>query len=231
MMGNTTADSSMSQLPMSFASKGDQNPLGDRKKQSVQHEVNSAKNLNGDGYMTAIYNMMFLLQTRITKMLKGELMDEEIFRQYFIRLYRGISQMEQVFYECLEADEQETFVNYSNSLKDLASLFRVSRENEKQQTGGIRSRKRHKSEVTREKELISSLFGIGQAIPARKNTQVYCRVVPTKIVGFSRVEPEPEKPKDRKLRRRLANSDLAPDVVIDSGRKEIPTSPNMPVPQ
>ena len=36
--------------------------------------------MNGDGYMTAIYNMMFLLQTRITKMLKGELMDDEIFR-------------------------------------------------------------------------------------------------------------------------------------------------------
>ena len=65
---------------MSFASKGDMNPLGDRKKQIVQKEVNSATALTGDGYMTAIFNMLFLLQTRITKTMKGELMDDEIFR-------------------------------------------------------------------------------------------------------------------------------------------------------
>ena len=79
-IGHTTANSSMSQIPMSFASKGDMNPLGDRKKQIVQKEVNSATALTGDGYMTAIFNMLFLLQTRITKTMKGELMDDEIFR-------------------------------------------------------------------------------------------------------------------------------------------------------
>ena len=77
-------------MRMSFASKGDSNPLMDAKRR-VQSEKSSAQQMNGDGYMTAIYNMMFLLQTRITKMLKGELMDDEIFRQYFIRLFRGIS--------------------------------------------------------------------------------------------------------------------------------------------
>ena len=41
--------------------------------------------------MTALYNMMFLLQTRVSKMLKGELMDDEIFRTYFIKLFRGIT--------------------------------------------------------------------------------------------------------------------------------------------
>ena len=75
---------------MSFASKGDSNPMNDARRR-MQNEVSSAKELNGDGYMTAVYNMLFLLQTRITKMLKGELMDDELFRQYFIRLFRGIS--------------------------------------------------------------------------------------------------------------------------------------------
>ena len=41
-----------------------------------------------------------------------------------------------------------------------------------------------------------------------KNKLLLLRVVPTKLVGFSKVELVEEKPKDRKLRRRLANSDL-----------------------
>ena len=89
-MVHTTANSSMSQIPMSFASRGDKNPLVDHRKKEVQAEVESAAQLNGDGYMTAIYNMLFLVQTKLVKMMKGESMDEEIFRQYFIRLFRGI---------------------------------------------------------------------------------------------------------------------------------------------
>ena len=41
-----------------------------------------------------------------------------------------------------------------------------------------------------------------------KNKLLLLRVVPTKLVGFSKVELVEEKPKDRRLRRRLANSDL-----------------------
>ena len=46
--------------------------------------------MNADGYMTAVYNMIFLLQMRITKQIRGEAMDEEIFRAYFKKLFRGI---------------------------------------------------------------------------------------------------------------------------------------------
>ena len=150
-IGHTTANSSMSQIPMSFASKGDMNPLGDRKKQIVQKEVNSATALTGDGYMTAIFNMLFLLQTRITKTMKGELMDDEIFRQYFIRLFRSISYMEQMFHENLEPEEQETFVYYSKSMKDLAGVFRVAKEDQRN-SSGVRIKKR-KKEDDRENEL------------------------------------------------------------------------------
>ena len=41
-----------------------------------------------------------------------------------------------------------------------------------------------------------------------KNKLLLLRIVPTKLVGFSKVELVEEKPKDRRLRRRLANSDL-----------------------
>ena len=41
-----------------------------------------------------------------------------------------------------------------------------------------------------------------------KNKLLLLRIVPTKLVGFSRVEQVEEKPKDRRLRRRAANSDL-----------------------
>ena len=46
----------------------------------MQQEKIAASALNGDGYMTAVYNMLFLLQTRIVKMMRGEIMDEELFR-------------------------------------------------------------------------------------------------------------------------------------------------------
>lgn len=36
--------------------------------------------------------------------------------------------MESKFHDSLDHEEKETFVNYSNSLKDLAAVFRVAKE-------------------------------------------------------------------------------------------------------
>ena len=55
-------------------------------------------------------------------------MDPEIFRTYFIRLHRSITQMEKQFFEMLQPAEKDTFVRYSNSLKDLARHFKVIRD-------------------------------------------------------------------------------------------------------
>ena len=82
--------------------------------------------MNGDGYMTAIYNMIFLLQTRISKTIRGDIMDEELFRTYFIRLFKGIRQMENKFKQFFDPDEKETFIRYSKSMADLASIFKLS---------------------------------------------------------------------------------------------------------
>ena len=79
---------------MKFGGQGENLPREWSRKQQIKEQINSETQLNGDGYMTAIYNMIFLLQTRIAKQMKGETMDEEIFRTYFIRLFKGIRQME-----------------------------------------------------------------------------------------------------------------------------------------
>jgi len=79
---------------MKFGGQGENHPREWSRKQQIKEQINSETQLNGDGYMTAIYNMIFLLQTRIAKQMKGETMDEEIFRTYFIRLFKGIRQME-----------------------------------------------------------------------------------------------------------------------------------------
>ena len=78
--------------------------------------------------MTAVYNMLFLLQTRIAKAIRGEIMDEELFRTYFIRLFRGIRQMENKFKSLFDPEETETFIRYSRSMNDLASIFKLSKQ-------------------------------------------------------------------------------------------------------
>ena len=40
--------------------------------------------------MTAVYNMLFIIQSRVARVMRGEVMDEELFRKYFIRLFRHI---------------------------------------------------------------------------------------------------------------------------------------------
>ena len=74
-------------------------------KEDVMREVESSANLSGDGYMTAMYNMMFLLQMNVVKIMKGDMMDPEIFRTYFIRLFRSMTQMEKKFFEALQPAE------------------------------------------------------------------------------------------------------------------------------
>ena len=80
--------------------------------------------MNGDGYMTAIYNMIFLLQTRVTRLIRGEAMDEDLFRTYFIRLFGGIRRMEKKFKELFDPEENNEFVRFSKAMNDLAQIFK-----------------------------------------------------------------------------------------------------------
>ena len=64
-----------------------------------------------------------------------------------------------MFHENLEPEEQETFVYYSKSMKDLAAVFRVAKEDQRN-SSGVRIKKRKKEE-DRENELRQTIFGIG----------------------------------------------------------------------
>lgn len=138
--------------------------------------------------MTAIYNMLFLLQARIVKSMRGENMDEEIFRQYFIRLFRGIRTMEQKFKDLMDPEEDANFIRFSRAIGEMADTFKISRTEKSMDS-------REKTELTKksnhkryQQDMTKVIFGIG-AVPAEsKNKSHELRIVPSKILGFSKVQ-------------------------------------------
>ena len=87
-----------------------------------------------------------------------------------------------MFHDNLEPEEQDTFVNYSNSMKDLAAAFRVKKEHP------VDKRLKSKRDNSIDKELSQLIFGVGKTMPSMKNKQINCRIIPTKLIGLSRVE-------------------------------------------
>ena len=73
---------------------------------------------------------MFMLNVRAAKSLKGEQLDEEIFRTYFKKLYKTIVKMEAQFMEILSSQPGgvDSFVCYSKSVKDIAEFFKIDRD-------------------------------------------------------------------------------------------------------
>lgn len=61
---------------------------------NIQEENKAKSELSSEGYQTCIFNLLFLVSTKVSKILRGEVLDEELFRSYFIKLYRKIVQME-----------------------------------------------------------------------------------------------------------------------------------------
>ena len=57
-------------------------------------------------------------------------MDEELFRTYFIRLFRGIRQMEQKFKVMMDAEEEATFVSFTKAMGDLAEIFKIKKNSD-----------------------------------------------------------------------------------------------------
>jgi hypothetical protein len=91
----------------------------------IKEENISEANLSSGGYQTVLFNMMWLVSTRVVKMLRDEPMDEELFRNYFVRIYRKIVQMETNFWRVLDDESKQSFVVFSKSLGELASIFKV----------------------------------------------------------------------------------------------------------
>ena len=94
--------------------------------------------------------------------------------------------MEATFIDCMASDDQDVFVNYSHSMRDLAATFKLSKD-QMNSTGGSMRFRRRKRESSSE-DLVRNIFGVGNALPPMKNKHLTCRIIPTKIVGFSRVQ-------------------------------------------
>lgn len=58
----------------------------------------------------------------------NEPMDDELFRTYFIRLFKGIRQMEKSFKALFDQDENDSFIKFSQSMKDMASIFKIDKK-------------------------------------------------------------------------------------------------------
>ena len=55
----------------------------------------------------------------------GKKADEDLFRTYFCKIYKSIVHMETSFLSALSENDRSSFINYSDSLKDLASYFKI----------------------------------------------------------------------------------------------------------
>lgn len=60
---------------MRFGGKGDGAPMKQSQKSNIKQIVESEQELNGYGYMSSVYNVLFLLQAHISKGLHGDVID------------------------------------------------------------------------------------------------------------------------------------------------------------
>ena len=55
-------------------------------------------------------------------------MDENLFRNYFKKLYRALVRMESTILAMMGPDQRDGFVTYSSGLADLAEYYKIQRE-------------------------------------------------------------------------------------------------------
>ena len=119
-------------------------------------------------------------------------MDDELFRTYFVRLFRGIRQMEKRFNELSDPEESDTFVNFSKALKDLASLFKLNKRetslSKDERATLLKKNLKKKTFKRNQHELCKMIFGVGQTPAEVRNKTLTFRILPTKLLGFSKVQ-------------------------------------------
>lgn len=54
-------------------------------------------------------------------------MDEDVFRGYFVKLYKSLNYMEADFLKCLTNEERLQFTIFTKSLNELAKHFKCAR--------------------------------------------------------------------------------------------------------
>lgn len=54
-------------------------------------EADTAKQMGtSEGYQSAIFNLLFLMNQRITKFMENKKFDEDLFRTYFSKIYKSL---------------------------------------------------------------------------------------------------------------------------------------------
>jgi len=155
--------------------------------------------------------MLYLVSTRIVKLIRGEVMDEELFRSYFVKLYRKMVQMEVSFLNLLEDEDKDGFVLYSKSLRELAGLFKTFRDPSNVIQGAF-SRKINK-DGTRDELTYKLLFGLGQ-LPVTESKS--CKILPLGFGGLYRAAVQEEQLKERKKEMEdQANEDLIEEKAME----------------
>jgi hypothetical protein len=139
----------------------------------------------------SVFNMLFLVSTRLSKFLRGEPMDEELFRGYFVKLYRKMVQIETHFLNLLDDDDKPTFMLYSRSLREVANTFKVAKDPTLNLNAGVvesnRTGKRlNKHQKLTSKEPVESqacklIFGLGN-LPTHE--MKYVEILPLGFEGF-----------------------------------------------
>jgi len=115
-------------------------------------------------------------------------MDENLFRSYFVKLYKSLVRMEEQFLELMTEAESQAFVIYTKGLKELAQHFRCEREVLKPKKAKNLSKKKV-TEIT-----TKLIFGVGQQEKIKSSES--CRTVPSSISGFLQLRLNEKKVKD-----------------------------------
>jgi regulatory protein YycH of two-component signal transduction system YycFG len=88
----------------------------------------------------------------------------------------------------MDPEETDTFVRYSRSMLDLASIFKLAKKeksldrNEKVELLKKKNFKRNQIELSK------MIFGVGMTPKEMKNKTLTFRIVPSQLVGFSKVQ-------------------------------------------
>ncbi len=102
-------------------------------------------------------------------------MDEDLFRNYFIKLYKSLALLEADYLKILSKKERNGFLVMTESLKDLASHFRCAKKHKETSQYADRPTKKKMEEVA-----TKMIYGIGE-LPVKMST---CQVVPAAMGGF-----------------------------------------------
>ena len=152
--------------------------MGEKNRDIIRNEITSEQNLSSDGYYNLVSNLLFLLQTRIAKQLKGINLDEDLFRNYFIKTYKALALREEEYLKILTAKERSGFLVFSTYLKELAQVFRCEKVHKKIEEDEYARKPSKKKKM----EVVSKMvYGIGEV---RSES---CRLIPSHLSDFFKI--------------------------------------------